>query len=70
MKRKEIKSLHTKNREELVKDLVTKKKELVQLQVERVTKPVKNTRMLSQLRDQIARMSTILQEKQKEKTKV
>ncbi len=61
MKRKEIKELHHKSTVELTKELQLKQKELTKLQLETKVKREKNTRRKRFLRDDIARIFTLLQ---------
>ena len=67
MKRKDIKLLHGKDVKELSKELNGKKDELAGLLSGQKARPAKNTRTLRILRDDIARLFTVLREKQKEK---
>lgn len=62
MKRNDIKSLHTKSRTELEKELDEKNRDLVKMTLEQKVKRVKNTRMLTGLKDDIARIATVLKE--------
>lgn len=66
MKTKEIKALHTKDIGELIKEQQHKRQELAKLVSSRLVKPGKNSRIFSTLKDDIARISTVLAEKAKE----
>lgn len=69
MKRKDIKALHGKDRAELEKELTVKRKELTKLTLEQKVKRVKNTRMQTSLKDDIARIATIITEIQEKEKK-
>ncbi len=62
MKRKDIKNLHHKSAAELVKELVTKQQLLLKTRLETKLKQEKNTRVSRLLRDDIARVQTIMKE--------
>lgn len=68
MKQKDIQALHLKSVAELTKELEAKKADLNKYQLEKQVKPEKNTRKKRDLKDEIARIATILGEvKLKEK---
>lgn len=68
MKYKDIKALHGKSEAELAKDLASKYAELKTMQLERTVKQVKNTRVAREIKDDIARIQTVLVEQaQKQK---
>lgn len=69
MKRKDIKALHTKNGVELQKDLLTKQAELKKLIVEKGTTRLKNTRVIRNLKDDLARIYTVLRLYKNKETK-
>lgn len=69
MKRKTIDELHKKSREELIKELVVKQSELNKLILELSVGKVKNTRREVILKDDIARILTIMKEKEIKKSK-
>jgi ribosomal protein L29 len=60
MKRKDIKNLHHKSVTELTKEVEVKRRELTKQSLERTVKREKNTRLLNTLRDDIARIETVL----------
>lgn len=64
MKRKDITNLHSKTQDELHKDLDTKVKEFKQFNLEKKVKQVKNFHLGERLRDDIARIKTIIRQKQ------
>lgn len=70
MKRKDIKSLHTKTVQELVKDLAGKQKEITKLVTEKGLTQVKNTRSVRVLKDDVARIMTVLAQMKRKETKV
>lgn len=69
MKRKEIRALHGKTLAELAKELEVKQTDLNKILREIPVKRPKNTRILRGLRDDIARIQTILAEVQIAKPK-
>lgn len=64
MKRKEIKGLHEKTREELLKMLSEIKTEVGRLKVEKVSGKLKNTNQIFLKKKDIARVLTVLEEKE------
>lgn len=62
MKRKDIKLLHQKSASELEKELKARNKEFSKLTLERKVKQMKNTRLAQTLKDDIARIATVLKE--------
>lgn len=64
MKRKDLKEYHTKDRKELEGLLKESRKQLVVLKMEKATGKGKNVHALSQKKDEIARILTILKEKE------
>lgn len=70
MKTNDRKSLHGKSLIELQKELKSKLSELTKTRTERFEKQVKNTRLERVLREDIARIRTILQEVMKQEKKV
>ncbi len=60
MKHKDIQALHNKTREELTKELLIKQRELQKLVTEKKLTQLKNTRLPRALKDDIARISTML----------
>lgn len=62
MKRKDIKALHQKSVTELREDLDKKRKELKKIEIEKKVKKLKNNRLLQTLRDDLARIATIIKE--------
>ncbi len=71
MRRNDIKQLHHKTKEELHKEVHAVQSRLTKMELERKTKPEKNFRLAQHLRDDIARIKTVLQLiLVKEKTKV
>jgi ribosomal protein L29 len=62
MKHKDIKTLHQKSKIELEKDLETKQHELGELWLRKNDRKEKNTRKSRGLRDDIARINTIIKE--------
>lgn len=70
MKRKDIKSLHNKTVPELEKELSGKRLELNKQTLEQKVKRVKNTRARTTLRDDIARITTVIHELQERQKKV
>lgn len=62
MKRKEIKNLHIKSIVELKKELWQKQTEITKIMLERSVKKQKNTRITRALRDDIAKIQTVLAE--------
>ncbi len=64
MKTKDIKALHNKSQTELQKDLEVKQRELKNYYLERKIKQVKNYCLGERLRDDIARIKTVLRLKQ------
>ncbi len=60
MKRKNISALHSKTKEELIKELVTKQKELTKMVTEKGLTRIKNTRLMRILKDDMARIQTVL----------
>ncbi len=65
MKRNEIKELAKKTGAELKTALAEAQKKLLQKKLEAKARKIKNGRMLARLRDDIARILTILTEKEK-----
>ena len=63
MKRKEIKALHQKNILDLQKDLLVKRTELQAVRLEKYSKQLKNTRRLKNIKDDVARIETVIKEK-------
>lgn len=66
MKRKDITALHTKTLEELEKELLEVQKKYRKAELEVVAAREKNTRKPQQLRDDAARILTIIQKKRSE----
>lgn len=62
MKRKDIKALFSKSKEELTKDVSLKQKELTKVKMAIVMKREKNVRKAQTIRDEIARLRTVLRE--------
>jgi ribosomal protein L29 len=70
MKRKDITNLHGKSSEDLRKMLSEKRRTLAQLVSEKLVKSPKNSRAMRHMRNDIARIATVLTINQaKEKTK-
>jgi ribosomal protein L29 len=67
MKRKDITALHQKTVAELIKDLQVKRGQLSKLRLESLTKREKNTRLGRNLRDDIARIQTVIATKGEKK---
>lgn len=63
MKKDEIKKLHAKSSAELLKDAVEAKEKLWQTRRDIVSGKVKNSHLLGELRRDIARMLSIVQNK-------
>lgn len=69
MKRNDITALHGKTVEELVALLAEKKEALLKARMELAQNKLKNVRLLSTLRDDIARVETVRRQKEeKDKT--
>lgn len=64
MKRKEIKALHEKTKEELEKMLGEKRLSLVKLRTDLASGKTKNVKALARERDEIAQILTIIKEKE------
>lgn len=64
MRSKDTKALHGKTLTELEKDLEAKERELKKFHLDRRTKQLKNFRLGERLRDDIARVKTVLRQKQ------
>lgn len=64
MKRKEIKALHEKTKEELEKILEEARLSLVKLRTDLASGKTKNVSALAQKRDEIAQILTIIKEKE------
>jgi len=64
MKSKDIKALHSKTVGELQKDLEVKEREFKKFNLEKKVKQVKNFRLGERLRDDIARIKTVIRQKQ------
>lgn len=60
MKRKDIKALHHKSIKELEKELINKIDELRNLKFEKSDKNNKNNRQKRELRDDLARIQTVI----------
>lgn len=60
MKRRDITALHGKSKAELEKELAGKEREINKLRLERKTKQVKNTRLITNLKDDVARIATVI----------
>lgn len=70
MKRKDFQALHTKDTKELEKELAVKRHNKIKFQLEERVKPSKNVRLIRAVRDDIARILTVINErKQKENIK-
>ncbi|RJQ25883.1 50S ribosomal protein L29 [Candidatus Parcubacteria bacterium] len=67
MKKNEIKELHTKSVDELVKDLSDLKKEVSNIKMDIVLNKTKNTAILKEKERNIARILTIIKEKEETK---
>lgn len=65
MKRKEITALHGKSLGELQKELKNKYAELSKMTLERQVKQEKNNRKAQSIRDDIARIQTVIKEQAK-----
>jgi large subunit ribosomal protein L29 len=64
MKAKDIKQLHQKSKEELNKMLKEAQEELVRIKMEIATRKLKNTHLLMKKRHEVARIKTIIHEKE------
>jgi large subunit ribosomal protein L29 len=64
MKAKEIKNLHAKTIAELENLLSTAQKELVKLRMDQATRKLKDTHQILKIRHNIARIKTIIREKE------
>lgn len=64
MKRKEIKELHQKNKEELKIMLEKTAREIVNLRMEKQSGKLKNISFLNQKKRELARIKTIIKEKE------
>lgn len=69
MKIKEIKALKQKTVAELTKELTVKRQEEKKLKLDRKVKQIKNTRMMKNLKDDIARILTVIREMEIKKIK-
>ncbi|RJR16061.1 50S ribosomal protein L29 [Candidatus Microgenomates bacterium] len=69
MRRNDIKQLKNKSEADLTKELTAKREQLHKMQLEKYTKVEKNSRQAHALRDDIARILTILHVKRKEGVK-
>lgn len=70
MKRKDIQALHTKTIVELTRDLESKRLELTKIRLEKQMKHEKNNRLSTILKDDIARILTVMRQVQeREKAK-
>lgn len=67
MKRKDIKQLQGKSIAELTKEIGEKRFAITKHVLERRVKQIKNTRLVKSLRDDTARIATVLRIKQLEK---
>ncbi len=71
MKSKDIKSLHQKNINELVKQKQDLEAQLVKISLEKKSKPEKNSRRTRIIKDDLARVLTIIRQLQiKEQKKI
>jgi ribosomal protein L29 len=64
MKNKDKADLHLKSQEELRKLLLETKQELIGLQLEQAQRKLKNTKSMALKKDDIARLQTIMREKE------
>ena len=70
MKRKQITELHHKNVAELKKELIEKRQELTKLRLGKTTTTVKNTRIARIVKDDVARIVTMIHLKELKEPKV